>query len=192
MRILASEEKYFEYLHSLIRGATNCYISTFGVYAGILADGRDVTEYGGKYQNSVHELLDALAKINTKILVGLPPLIYCDWQKRCPDCEENHLARLKRVALTANHWPSIEWKILPRLHMKLVCVYKRSKPVGGIVGGRNLSNSKWQDLSISLQTSHVRKFKNHFMQIYHSADKVNCAKGDEERWAKIIANGLEA
>jgi hypothetical protein len=166
-RIITSSEEHYKALAEISKKADRCEISTFGIYTGIVSDGRDMTEFGGKYGNLAHQFLDLLEGFDVKVLIGMPALIYCDKDdKKCKNCEIKFISYLERINHTAKHWKDYDWRIVDDMHMKYIGFYKGNKPVGGISGGRNLSDSQWDDVSIILTKKEVEFFHDHFGKIF--------------------------
>jgi hypothetical protein len=169
-RIVIDTDKHYEALTDYAQKSDEIFIATYGLYAGITGDGRDVTEWGPKYRNRAHELLDAIRKIpKVEILIGLPTLIYCDKAKQCKHCEEKHIGYLERLWHTAQNWEDFNWKIAFSMHMKYFGFYAGGKPVGGISGGRNLSDSEWFDISFRLTKTEVKTLRTEFRRVFDEA-----------------------
>jgi hypothetical protein len=169
-RILTSSIDHYRTLAEISEKADACEISTFGIYTGITSEGRDVHSYGGKYSNLAHQFLDVLKGFDVKLLIGMPELIYCDKEtQQCTHCEEKFIHYLERINHTAKHWPDFDWRIINDMHMKFVGFYKNGKAIGGISGGRNLSDSQWDDVSIVLTKKEVEFFHDHFTKIFNRA-----------------------
>jgi hypothetical protein len=135
------------------------FIATFGLYAGILDDGRDVTSWT---TNKSHEILDIIEAHCSKVyvLVGIPSLIFCDKGKKCVDCVEKYIKYCDRIVKTAQHWPSFKWKFSQNNHSKYCGFMKSGKPIGAIVGGRNFTDSDWADVSFDVTNDIGPLFKN--------------------------------
>lgn len=125
-------------------------ISTFGMYAGILHDGRNTAEWGPKYQNYTNAFLEALAQSGAKVHI----LVGCHARKECADgcrsCRDSAKKEVERHLQTITKWPSFEWRFRTDVHMK-VHIFDGLEGLHdrvAIVGSRNLSDSAWVDISM--------------------------------------------
>jgi hypothetical protein len=128
---------------------TSVLIGSYSIYAGILKDGRDTTEWDdAKYGNLIHEFLDELDRNNcdTKILIGVPHFPTC--YKGCPNCRYKKVSLLKRLYFTAKKWDNFDWKFHDSSHLKCVLFSFEDGRRVSVMGGRNLSCSTWEDFSL--------------------------------------------
>ena len=135
-------------------------IASFNVYAGILHDGDDCHEWGGKYRNNVHELLDSLADAKVSLLVGIPLFRPC--KPACEECLEAHCKQANKLVKHSEKWPHFDWRFTESFHLKC-CIFYYSKGSIGVTGGRNLTDSSWTDMSMVMnekQTAQARKLFN--------------------------------
>lgn len=124
-------------------------IGSYSIYAGILKDGRDTTEWNdAKYQNKVHEFFDVLSENNceTKMLIGVPFFPTC--YKGCPNCRYKRVSLLKRLYFTSKKWDGFEWKFHDSSHLKCALFTFDDGREVSVLGGRNLSCSTWEDFSM--------------------------------------------
>ncbi len=153
--IFTTQESHMACLKKLAaKKPKEAIMATFNLYAGILHDGDDTHEWGEKYRNEAHELLDILVEIpKVKMLVGFQPFIPCN-KKGCEDCLANHYKRGVRLVKHAERWPEFEWKYLEKFHLKCNLFYY-AKGCIGVTGGRNLSGSSWADLSFVMNDKQI-------------------------------------
>ena len=157
--LLTNEAHYKAIARFMSRRPNYITIVTYGLYAGITQNGDNVAD---RYQNDVHDLLEAIDKnmdkvrdASVNIIVGLPEYYPCRLQ--CPDCLEKYKGQLIRMVKTAKHWPRFNWVFKKACHMKAFVFKKGSIYVGGVTGGRNLSSSSWEDLSFTLSTEEANE-----------------------------------
>jgi hypothetical protein len=146
-------------------------IATYNIYAGILHDGEDTTEWeDDKFRNQAHEFLDAIAKIQgVRILVGISPLIMC--KKLCEDCLADGYKRAVRLVKHKERWPRFEWRFTDSFHFKCYLFHYKNGDVG-VGGGRNLSNSDWTDMSFVLNKKQIIAAKTLFDLSWEQAQSV--------------------
>jgi len=158
MKLLVTLDDHYKELIKLAHKAEVVNIFTFGIYAGILDDGRDTTEWGPKFRNQTHEFLDLLVelKCDTTITVGVPWFNSCTKEEVCIDCISKFRAGLTRINNTVKHWDGdFDWFFTSKLHAKAFLFFDEENPVGVVTGGRNLCDSTWDDLSFTLPMKQV-------------------------------------
>ena len=166
-------KEHYKTLSDFATEADEVLIASYGLYAGILGDGRDTTEWGYKYQNATHQFLDVIRDIdNVNIVIGLPPLIYCDENNKCADCEKKYISNLERLLHTSQHWPSFNWRFTEELHMKFFGMFADEVPIGGLIGSRNLSDSTWFDVSFKLSGDELLKLREYFLNVFEKCEDV--------------------
>lgn len=165
-------EQHLEYLKKLTtENPQRVAIATFNVYAGVLHDGADVTEWGEKYSNDAHQLLDLIKPVkDVRILVGMPPLILC--KKGCMECIEKHYKWSMRLDQHAQKWPKFQWKYAEDFHLKCY-LFDYGTTIKGVIGGRNLSPSNWVDVTIALDNSRCKVLMALFDKVWKIALDVN-------------------
>lgn len=167
--MLLTVKEHYDYIQSLIDDKPSLIlISTFNVHAGILHDGRDVTEWGPKYHSRTHDILDALQEQEkVYILVGVPGFYPPD--PGCTTCRDKRYNALFKYLAHAQHWPKIKWKIAREAHMKCM-LSVHSKDIKGIAGGRNLTDSAALDVSFPLVKDQASILARHFLSAWKEAD----------------------
>ncbi len=172
--IVDTDEHYLALKEYVTEYPDSVYIATYGLYVGITGDGRNCHEWGGKYTNRAQDFLNALVDVpKVHILVGLPALIYCDKSEACEHCEAKHISFMERMLHTAKKWDAFHWKMAPEMHMKFFGFYRNQSPIGGITGGRNLSDSDWFDISFNLTAKETAAMRKHFDVAFKKSVTVN-------------------
>lgn len=143
-------------------------ISTFNIHANILADGRDMTEWGLKFASSTHDILDELNGTDTSILVGVPG--FYPPEPDCDPCRQRRKKALDKYLAHANHWPKIKWRLKRDVHLK--CVLGVDKTMKGLAGGRNLTDSEALDVSFALEHNQAMVLARHFLEAWKEADPI--------------------
>ena len=184
---VTSEEHFDQLLKLVADGPKHVCISTYGIYAGILDDGRDATEWGKKYANKVHDFLDAFGKgIKVQIAVGLAPFNSCQGKNLCEDCWLKYENLAARLLQHAKKWPKISWKFGVGFHLKCFLFHFSDRELRsshedptfrsvGIGGGRNLSNSDWDDLTFDLTREQIIVVQRQFNKIWKKCKSVTKA-----------------
>lgn len=168
--IFTTQESHIKALKKLARNKPNSItIASFGVYAGILHDGEDSHGWGGKYKNETHELLDIVADIDTKILIGFPPLNLC--KDECVECVANHYRAAARLVEHSKKWGRLDWRYIENFHLKCYLFYYKSGCIG-IGGGRNMSSSSWTDMSFVLSERQVKAARELFDNSWKKSYKI--------------------
>jgi hypothetical protein len=127
--------EYNEYVRAITRELSGeprkVAVASFNVHAGISAR-------GGIYQTDSYKLLQIVneLEVDSRVLVGVGPTCGEDLPKRLTNCAE--------------HFRSIEWRTRPNCHLKCWIFHRRSGEVKALVGGRNLGDSEWADVSVWL------------------------------------------
>lgn len=160
MNILPTNEDYFNKLHELSDKSDSICLCTYGIYAGIMPDGRDLSR---RYQNMVHEFFDSIIDKRVVIVVGLYPFMPCC--DNCTDCIESHVKNLLRLLCTAEKWPSFKWMFSETMHAKYCLFSNKNQFNGAIVGSRNLSDSQYADVSFYSDDSKLKNLYAHFRQL---------------------------
>lgn len=127
-------------------------ISSFGIYAGIMPNGDDIHLKSEKYHNRIHDVFDSLVEVpSVQVLVGVPSYIECiDY---CSHCAEKYIRNMIRTHMHSKRW-NYSWKFSTELHLKCsVYIWKNLKRA--IVGGRNMTNSSFADLSMLVKDEQV-------------------------------------
>lgn len=151
MRLILDIADHYKYLHAcLARKPKKITIASYGFYAGILADGRDTTEWGKQHQLETRNLLEKMREIpEVNILVGLYNYKSCKPHSICVDCERKYVLDLFRLMNHAEFFQEFNWRAVQNFHLKGVLFYYTKKAIG-ITGGRNFTNSMWTDISLAL------------------------------------------
>jgi hypothetical protein len=164
-----TSKDHYDYIQTLLEDQPSLVlISTFNVHAGILHDGRDVTEWGDKFHSRTHDILDLLSKQKrVHILVGVPGFYPPD--PGCETCKEKRFNALYKYLAHAQHWPDIKWKMARDVHMKCFLSVHGGN-MKGIAGGRNLTDSEALDVSFPLEKTQATALAKHFLDNWQKAD----------------------
>lgn len=146
-KLLFNSSSYIEAInHELDLGPTKVYISSFGVNTGV--SGR-----GSVYDRSpTHEILRWI-NVNTKnsrVVVGTPTHSVDTY--------------IPRIVSNAEHFRGFTWRHSPNLHLKC-WIFFRKRTITALVGGRNLGDSVWNDLSLWLPSSEVSNLVAYYEEV---------------------------
>lgn len=167
MKIIADLNEHYDYLDKLLSSNPDeVLISSYGIYAGILHDGRDANLFGPKYKTRSIDTLTKMADFSVKMLVGVTDFNPC--KNNCDDCEIKYINGLLRIKNHSDRFPSINFKIMRHNHMKCFIIRKGNKFLG-VTGGRNFSDSMWNDISFVLQHDDCVRIVELFNDVYNSA-----------------------
>jgi hypothetical protein len=161
-------------IHALIQQKpAKIYIATYGVYAGILPDGRYTNEWGQKYTNDIGKILEAIPKTTeVQILVGINDYASCN-KRNCQSCEINYTKQLIRLINHAEKWPNYQWKYTANMHLKcFIALYGPGEALG-ITGGRNFTNSTWEDVTLDIQKQEIAQIMQLYVKIWQKALPIN-------------------
>lgn len=151
MKLIHDNSKHNQYLIKLANNAPDkIMISTFGVYCGITKNAVDVTtEYG--YTCATRDIIEAMTIncTNINILVGISKYTSCKGDFRCHDCENKYIETIIRYLNHVEYFPMINWKYSLKSHIKAYLFYYKNASCG-LVGGRNFTNSEWDDISVTI------------------------------------------
>jgi len=145
MKILHNEKEYFKEIILQSKKSKVVYVSTFGLWAGIMADGREI-----KATNS-SLALEHLAHKKTFFVVGKPSYIPCK-KGGCKDCLKKHEEQLGRIGTTLRKF-HIPFKISDSYHAKY-CLFDNGV---SLIGGMNFSSSNWTDYMFVSKDKSLRK-----------------------------------
>jgi hypothetical protein len=170
MKLIPTVEEHFKELRSMTEGADQVLISTYGIYAGINHYGQDLNGQSSKYTAYAKEFLDSLIGVSkVNIVVGLYPYSSCKGTARCVYCESRYVRGLLRLSSHKDHFSSFKWRVKPNNHLKCVLAI-RGNSFEGIVGGRNLSDSNWNDLTFRLEPEDAKEVFKMVVPIWKEAE----------------------
>lgn len=169
--IILDTKSHINKLLELVAQSESVFISTFGLFAGIKSDGTNLAAIDYKYGGEIYDLLDAVSTKKSMILVGMPTFIEC--KIACEDCLQKHINACDRIGATANHWPTIRWRFIHNMHAKYYGFIRDGMPHNSIMGGRNLTGSSWDDISVIMQADVTLELWNHFRENFKSAVPIN-------------------
>lgn len=150
MRLFTTINEYYSAITEAAKEIQpkEAYISTFSLYAGVTDKGLDTRKIYG-YPNKTADFLDKLARNNVKtnIVVGLPETSICF--DGCENCITKWNKTISRYEKTRDNWPDFNWVFINGNHTKFI-VLVNSDQYRVFSGGRNLSESSWDDLTFRL------------------------------------------
>lgn len=173
MRLFLTNEDHFKYLRECVEDKPRLVnIATYGIWAGITADGRDTRDWGEKYRSESREFLESMRATcgHVRILVGLYEYKSCKGKTTaCQDCERKYVMDLFRLMNHAEIFPTFKWKVSNQSHAKCTILhYHDGAPSRAIAGGRNLTDSSWADVTVELDKMSTIRLDEHFMKMWDS------------------------
>jgi len=166
-----TQKDHNQYLKKLIiEKPDEVMIATYNIYAGILHDGEDAHSWGEKYHSDAHEILDMLCDCKrVRIIVGTPPLSLC--KAGCEDCIAKQYKSATRLSKHALKWPKYQWKYTGDFHLKCY-LFKKDGIMKGVIGGRNLSDSNWVDVTFNIDDKHCKVIEYLFNQSWDKSTDI--------------------
>lgn len=151
-------DEHCEFLKSQIAlKPVSVRISTFGLYAGILDDGRDTAEWGKRYISKTRGVIDAMSEVqDVRILLGIPAFFSCKGALHCEDCKTKYLKQLRRHVRHQRKWSQFDWRFSRESHLKSYLFFFKDR-VTGVAGGRNLVDSEWTDVTFPLDKQQISR-----------------------------------
>ena len=177
MRVLAELHEYYDYVESLItEDIESAFISSYGIYAGIAHDGRDLNALGPTYQTRTKALLDKLCAVpNVNIVIGIASYHGCGKNVPCYHCQYNYYKSLLRLLNHKEQFPNFNWRIAEDNHLKCIAFIYNNNGVrrySGVAGGRNLNDSNWIDCAFAIDEEAVKSILKKMIQSFRSARKL--------------------
>ncbi len=177
MRMLLDTSDHFDFLDQCVAAKPQSVtLTSYGVWAGILPDGRDMTSWkdqdgNAKFKFRTRDLLESLRKVkDVRILVGLFEYKSCKGKNvACGDCERKYVLDLVRHMNHAEKFPKFKWRIIQQSHVKCaIFTYPENHPapLRGLAGGRNLTDSDWADVSVELDKMSLIRLQEHVNGIW--------------------------
>lgn len=180
MRLLLTLEDHFKFLNECVRAKPSyVQIATYGVWAGIMPDGRDSREWGEKYRSETREFLETLRCVpKVRMLVGNYEYKSCKGKTAgkvvpCKDCEKQYVMGLIRLVNHAEKFPEFKWRVSNGSHVKCALFYYDNGDVRGAAGGRNMTDSSWADVTVELDKMSVLRLGEHFDGIWKESSLLN-------------------
>lgn len=169
MSLILDHIEHYEHLVGLARlQPAIVRIATYGIWAGIMADGRDSREWNqNKFHSYVRDFLEVLRSVpRVQILVGVYGYSSCRGNLRCEDCEAKYVNGLIRLLNHVEKFDCFEWRLSCESHAKCSLFYYRDRSVRGVTGGRNMTDSDWADVSVDVDAAGCAKLTEHFGSIW--------------------------
>lgn len=180
MRLLLTLEDHFKFLNECVRAKPNkVRVATFGLWAGIMPDGRDSREWGEKFRSETREFLEALREVpghggKVRMLVGNYEYKSCKGKNTtCTDCEKQYVMGLVRLINHAEKFPEFKWRVNKGSHVKCALFYYDNGDVKGVAGGRNMTDSSWADVTVELDKMSILRLDDHFDGIWKESHLLN-------------------
>jgi len=154
------------------RKPSHVIIASFGIYCGITYTGQDVTAWGDKYRMATRDLMEVMRSLpDVRMLIGVGNYKSCKGKSiRCLDCEVEYVRAFMRLIHHAEYFPEFKWKMSTELHLKCsLFFYQNPAKVAGVAGGRNFTDSSWEDVTFSLSTPDVKKLYAHTSNLWEHA-----------------------
>lgn len=147
-------EDYIRAIDAKLRlDPTEVWIATFSIQAGISSRGQ-------VFRSSIGNLVTRVSTNteNSRMLVGVNP---------------DDRIGMRKVEAAAYQWRSIAFRTRPDSHLKCwIFFYGKGNPCA-LIGGRNLSDSRWHDLSLwAPRQKDVKELIRQYDKIWKSADPV--------------------
>jgi len=182
---------------SIDKKPAKVFISTFGIYLGILYYGRDVTSWGPNYSMHARDLAESMRQLpDVNILVGLQNYRSCKNKIPCRHCEMQYSKNLIRLVNHAEVFHEFNWKMTTSLHLKCAMFFytKPQKAAAyGVTGGRNFTDSDWEDATFTMSPGEIGEMWKHIKPTWEEAwditsDNIEYILKDQE----ISKRGFEA
>lgn len=166
-----TNQDHFGYLHDLLaKKPKHVVVSTFGIYASILDDGRDMLPKADSDGRLVRKFIEGLKEVpDVRILVGLTKYFTpMPRPKACVQCESRYVKTHIRAVNHAEKWPNYTWRFAHEHHLKAtLCFYEDY--VAGVAGGRNLTGSNWDDVTFELSFDQAKELYTHVNKVWKKA-----------------------
>lgn len=144
MRIINNFNSLLTLIEELAPSATSIDIASFGLWAGIYANGYSVVE---KYKIRAYKTLETLSLHHrVRMLIGKPELISCE--PNCIACKRKHTEQVRRIKTTLDR-VEIDHRIIDGSHAKFYLFRSSARDV--IIGGMNYTGSSWSDYMFHIQ-----------------------------------------
>lgn len=195
MQLLYDLNDYYDHLFGLVsKKPISVSIATYGIWAGLRADGSDMCEKGSQYRSKTRDLLDALQQTrDVRLLVSTSSYSSCRGYHVCYDCERRFVAQLFRLLSHVDKFSNYQWRMLHGCHLKC-SLFTYVDDACGIAGGRNFTDSDWADLSLTLDVLGTYEILGHFNQLWTKATPITnqtiSAVLSEERISQTAINNL--
>lgn len=171
MDLLITSDEHFRYLNECVLAEpSSALICSYGLWAGILNDGRDTREWGPRFQSQTRELLEKMRAIKkVKLLIGVYEYKSCKNKIPCADCERKYALDLIRHMNHAEKFPEFDWRVATSSHIKCILFNYEDGSKKGIAGSRNFTDSSWEDISVSLGDGEIGKLEKYLANVWDAA-----------------------
>ena len=175
MQLLLDSKSHHDWIKEHIaRKPNKVIITTFGIWAGILANGQDTQTWGNKYKLETSEILQYLSdnSIATNIIVGIGDYKSCKKDDVCLDCEKTYVESAIRLGNHAQAFPLLKWRFSTNLHIKTTLMVFGDH-LQGIVGGRNFTNSNWEDCTVVLDQENCKTLLEYSVDLWRQSKNIS-------------------
>lgn len=145
--------------HELSHRPKRVWISTYGFNVGI-------AETGNVFCRSPsYQLIEQVSKKTTgsRILIGIAPKF------------NNSLSR--KLTNSAEFFPTIQWRTRSNQHLKCWIFFHLDGTKRALVGGRNLGDSDWADVSVWINGKDAQRLQAFYDSLWLKAEQVTTTKG---------------
>jgi len=157
--LIGNDEHYQDLVDRIDDCPDEVLITTYGIWAGILPDGRDATKvFNYKKPMGTRRVLDALVTVpNVTMVVSYPTYCSCKGKSAyCRFCEEKFVSQLIRMYNHALLYQKFNWYIVKECHLK-ANLFVKDGDFSGTAGGRNFTESEWLDVTFELTPADASK-----------------------------------
>lgn len=162
---LFTVEKYYERLmHESSKKPDRVFISSFGLNVGLYR--KETGEFFSK-NSMTRNFLDSLRNVKkVDILIGFP-------DQRRGEAFKDFSYRRAMFKRALSLWPDYNWKVSETSHLKCVGFEKRGDLYCIVTGGRNLTDSTFDDLSVVIPRRQRPAVKKYFYKFFKEAELFN-------------------
>jgi hypothetical protein len=174
MKLLIDSTDHFSFLQEAIaKKPSSVLIASYGLYAGVLPDGRDTNDWGPRFKSQTRDILESLRGVkDVRILIGLYEYKSCKVKVPCSNCERKYALDLIRHLNHAEKFKEFQWRVAIASHIKCILFdYKDTKL--GVAGSRNFTDSSWEDISVTLDVDGVNQLEAHVNGVWKEAQPLN-------------------
>jgi hypothetical protein len=174
--MLITLDEHYQAIQQMLEAKPHTVLaSSYGVFAGILEDGQDVTQWGEKFSKQAHGVLDALQEVSrVQILVGMPKYQSCrpkvgSTHLRCQDCEDRYVESMARLYKHTLQWPKLRWRFSQNCTLRTWLFFYPDNTIRGLAGGRNLTDSELEDVTFELSPAQIKSIYSHYKRLWDGA-----------------------
>jgi hypothetical protein len=172
MRMFLEYDEHADHLQELVdEKPDEVIIASYGLYAGITYKGHDTTKWGEKYRLRTRDLLESMkGGPEVMMLIGAPTYGSCKGKEQCIACEMKYSQQLFRFVSHAELFPDFKWRVTTELHLKCNLFRYGENHWRGIAGGRNFTDSTWDDITFELMPEQITTLLDHTLKLWGDAE----------------------